>query len=54
MVAIPIQALIMRDKNDLEAQARKGTIKKSTIVPLEKKGSDEEFKVLLLLRLGRS
>src|SRR5216683_1370034 len=40
-VAIPIQALIMRDKNDLEAQAKKGVAKKDPTAPMEKKESQE-------------
>jgi HlyD family secretion protein len=40
-VAIPIQALIMRDKYDLEAQAKKGPIKKDPTAPMEKKESQE-------------
>jgi HlyD family secretion protein len=40
-VAIPIQALTMRDKNDLEAQAKKGGNKKDITAPLEKKESKE-------------
>lgn len=41
-VAIPIQALIMRDKNDLEAQAKKGPgAKKDPTAPMEKKESQE-------------
>jgi len=40
-VAIPIQALIMRDKNDLEAQAKKGPGKKDVAAPMQKKESQE-------------
>ena len=40
-VSIPIQALIMRDKNDLEAQAKKGPGKKDVAAPMQKKESQE-------------
>jgi HlyD family secretion protein len=40
-LSIPIQALIMRDKNDLEAQAKKTTVKRDPTAPMEKKEIQE-------------
>lgn len=41
VVSIPIQALIMRDKNDLEEQAKKGAKKRDISAPMEKKDVQE-------------
>jgi HlyD family secretion protein len=40
-LSIPIQALIMRDKNDLEAQSKKTKVKRDPTAPMEKKEIQE-------------